>query len=315
MDLLSFFYDGIMPPRSVIVVVVLFWLASSVWLFQREIQPRLASGESPLFALAHDDDKKQERISATWTAYYKPAGSKLELPYRIQTTVVHHDKRKEDLFELVAHMRPASDQRTNFLQIFHLGDLETTYRVRRHGLMTGRMVGIKATVAFHQGSTQQIGDQIGEFESAVRGERYQIDWNTKNQKKNESGTLDEDASLAGAILMPLHPLESMPGLRPGQRWELHALDPLAATLTSSAQLIRVNAKVREESEILNWEKNDYRCRIVDFSDTKSTMEGTIWVEAAAPHHKVLRMKVRLVNDEWEIIRGYDTDRNKERNGS
>jgi hypothetical protein len=296
-----------MPPRIVTAAVVLLWLASSAWLYLREIHPLIATGEPPRFALAHDDDKKQERLAVTWTAAHETTGKgQKPLVYRIQSSVVHHDKNREDLFELVSHMRPAADQKQNFLEAFHLSDLETTYRVRRDG----RMTGFKAAVQFNAGlAATKLSDQFGEFDGEVRGDRCRVTWAKKNAQASDGGKLDVEVSMTGSVLLPLHPLERMPGLRPGKRWGQFLLDPLdrASIPSDPPRLVWVEAEVREKLEVLRGKNQRNSCRVVDVKGGNGYISGSVWVETESGQDKVLRVRVKLGDDTWTIRRGYDAD--------
>src|SRR5436309_3009266 len=51
-----------MPPRFVTVLVVLFWLGTSAWFFQREVWPSLRSGDPPPFVIDLVDEAHHQQI-------------------------------------------------------------------------------------------------------------------------------------------------------------------------------------------------------------------------------------------------------------
>src|SRR4051794_15386034 len=48
-----------MPPRSVTLAVVLFWLATTGWFLYREIRPSFARGEPPPFTIDLVDEARE----------------------------------------------------------------------------------------------------------------------------------------------------------------------------------------------------------------------------------------------------------------
>src|SRR5262245_49944312 len=98
-----------MPHRSIILAIVAFWLGTSFWLFQREIRPRLAPGVPPRFALAATDENDarlhRNRLKLEekrWTVTHHGWGDEHPLAFTAATSVLHHDRQREDLFDLGA---------------------------------------------------------------------------------------------------------------------------------------------------------------------------------------------------------------------
>src|SRR5262245_58802762 len=54
------FYD--MPPRQLTVAIVVGWLASSGWLFHRELWPNLRPGEPPPYTIDLADEAQRHDI-------------------------------------------------------------------------------------------------------------------------------------------------------------------------------------------------------------------------------------------------------------
>jgi hypothetical protein len=167
------------------------------------------------------------------------------------------------------------------------------------------MVGLKALVEFRQGLLDRLGDQTGEFEGEVLGRVCRLGWEKQNKSERDQGTIDIEVSRGGAVLLPLHPPESVSGLWAGRRWGLYLLDPLDSASTPSAppRLVWVNAEVRQELDELKWEKRLHPCRVIDYTGDQGNVRGSIWVEAEGRRRRVLQMEVRLGDDRWTIRRG------------
>src|SRR5437764_9534885 len=92
-----------MPPRSITLSVLVFWLALTAWLLWRDIWPSIAPGEPPSFAISRMDDTGRSRTVVTWKARNIPRRGK-PVDYTITTTVDH--EAKTDVFTLQARLRP-----------------------------------------------------------------------------------------------------------------------------------------------------------------------------------------------------------------
>jgi hypothetical protein len=320
-----------MPHRSVILAIVAFWLGTSYWLFQREIRPRLAPGVPPRFAIAPSTDENEARLPLSrlkleetrWTVTHSGGGpNQKPLSFTGATSVIHHDRQREDLFDLGAILDTAKGAGALHDEgLVRLGRLESTYKVHRSSVDPDAvMTGLKATVVF----LTPLGNQAGRFDGEITNGVFRMKWQRQSvgdsrgeikdgvlqlhfapgQKNYTSGELEVPVEPGAVVFLPQHPLAriKLRELEPGREWGMYLFDPLdgAAVPGAKPRLAWVNAEVRAEVETLQRYQQDRRCRVIDYEGDNGHIAGSIWVDVE--NDKVLRMTARLGDDRWDITR-------------
>lgn len=282
-----------MPPRLLCPIILAFWLGMMAWLFQRDIWPRLAPGEPPPFTTNLADAKSRgARFPTNWTAQRKGPSGKTE-DYRI-LLFSRYDK-DDHYFEYRARWEPgksgAAEQR-----LFQLGRFISNYRVWEHD---GTLKEFDVEVEMRAG-VAGVPAQKASFIGVIDGRVCNLSWQRGNDGNDHTGFEPFPVSLRGVVLMPLHPLDWMTGLRPGQKWGVPAFDPLghAGVLSPKPAPAWVNAHVRTERVGRRWKGKEIDCLVVDYSS--ENLSGSTWVDAT--DSRVLFMEVRLGDDHWEIRR-------------
>src|SRR4051794_32378672 len=127
---------SLMPRRSLILAIIAFWLGTTLWLFQREILPRLDHDSPPLFTYGDNDDKRSLPVPIRWAVTHSSGHpDNKPLLYTASTSVVHHDRNREDVYEFLCTLLPrTSTAEAN--TVFDFGQLETSYLVGRDYRMT-----------------------------------------------------------------------------------------------------------------------------------------------------------------------------------
>src|SRR5438105_1528824 len=90
-----------MPTRGSLVIIVLFWLGMTGWLFQRDIWPNIRPGDPPRFAIDLADEAHQrDRGVIRWTIHRdgKP------IPNGKANSWVQYEE-KDDTFQLATTIR------------------------------------------------------------------------------------------------------------------------------------------------------------------------------------------------------------------
>ena len=108
--------------------------------------------------------------------------------------------------------------------------------------------------------------------------------------------------------MPLHPVNRISGLKPGQEWRVPVFDPVSdsmASLTGGAGEVRfLRAKVRPQTEMLLWTNAETPCLVVDYQEENARKEDKMtaetWVRAA--DGLVLKQVADLSGTRWEMTR-------------
>ena len=203
-----------MPPRSLTAVIIIFWLAMTAWLIQRDVWPRLAPGEPPPFAVHYADDLQATSPPVRWHATQIPVGRPDQATHHsITTRVTYRPGAQPSDYLLEASMVPRllpSDS----LQLFTVRKLTSAYRVDEEG----RLLGFSAEVETAAGPLLPLGD----LHSRVTGERKagvcELTWERKGSAAAASGKEHFKVSLIGNVLLPLHPVARMTGLTAGKSW-------------------------------------------------------------------------------------------------
>jgi predicted PhzF superfamily epimerase YddE/YHI9 len=84
----------------------------------------------------------------------------------------------------------------------------------------------------------------------------------------------------GAVLLPLHPVKRLTGLKPGQTWRTVVLDPIPDSLIAIQGLTnearKVTAKVRPVVERIDWaQRTDVACLVIDYEGDRIAV--STWV--------------------------------------
>ena len=88
-------------------------------------------------------------------------------------------------------------------------------------------------------------------------------------------------STHGSVLSPLHPVNRIAGLRPGQTWRLPLVDPLKDALTALAtgqpgEEITLTARVLPETQTLTWNDQPAKCLVVEYQG--DDVSAKTWVQ-------------------------------------
>ena len=283
-----------MPPRSLTVAIVVFWLAMTAWLVHRDVWPRLAPGEPPPFAVYYADDQQATHPPVRWSATQTPAGRPDQATHHVITTNVVYDLRaRPRAYVLLATMLPRQLV-DNPLQLYTFGNLKSSYRVSEEG----SLLGFEVTADSAAGTLNPTGGLRCRYAGQVKGDVCELSWSRHGQAA-ASGQERFDVSRIGNVILPLHPVARMTGLSPGRNWGARVFDPLGS-LTSEPQLTWVQVTVRRDVETLNWNGKEKRCRVVDYEGDGGSVKGSTWVEVTKD--EVLKMEVRLGDRRWLIVR-------------
>ncbi len=282
-----------MPSRTVTLMIFAFWLGMTVWLMQSEIWPRLQPGQPPAFTLDLMDDSQLMPFPIRWAATHTYGGSdEKTAEYFIWTSVAHHSE--DDSFDLTSRLEARRGGQLAD-EVLLLRKLETVYRLERDG-RTGRMSSLGATLTYRLGPIDRI-ERVMEFAGEVEGDVCRL-----RLEGDQPGRIVEvGVSRMGTVLLPLHPVQRIEGLRPGQRWGCYLFDPLVSAAHSEPQATWVNARVRSDKETLRWHTRDRVCLVIDYEGGGRAIACSTWVDAE--DGRVLQMTVRLGDgDRWEITR-------------
>lgn len=201
------------------MAILVFWVATTGWFASREVWPRLFSGqEPPPYAIDLADEV--QAIPTAWTISRegKAIGT-------ARTWVKYHEP--DDSFEmhgwfnlkrLVGGMAQA--------------EITSMYRVSRDGDLREVESGMAITVAL---LLQRISVK-GQIHGLVTDGRFHsVGSVTLPGQAEPEKVLFDPVAVAGhgSVLNPLHPVNRITGLRPGQRWRMPLYDPVGAALAAA----------------------------------------------------------------------------------
>jgi hypothetical protein len=299
-----------MPSRHYILATLAFWGASMVWLFHREIWPRLRAGEPPPFIIDLTTEAQRSAQHTLWTIHRGDT--------RIgtaRTSIEYEDRepRFKDSYKFISEI--------GRLAIGRIGPLEITgkellgiYRVTREGELreirisgkiemqgVGLLANLKASADLHMAG-EVVGQQF------VPTNNY-IDIGGSKQELH----LDPvEFASHGSVLNPLHPVNRVAGLRRGQHWLIPLVDPLADSLAALARkdpafeflvkrregLALLQAEVLNETRTLPYRDHEVSCLIIEYRG--DDMTAHTWVRE--DDGLVLRQEASLWGEELRLDR-------------
>jgi hypothetical protein len=268
-----------MPGRIFIAGIIVFWLATTGWLFYRDLLPRLAPGEPPPFTIDLADEVSEQKIF--WTLYQN--GSKKG---HVQTWVKYN--RAENSYEINAVLKlwQKPHQEGSPQQA-----LESSYAITPDGNLRG--MAAKFTIRNEQGEIIVEGDLAGRVENRRFFPRLEITspvhWKLDLQPV--------PVSHRGSVFNPHQPVNRIVGLAPGQRWHMPSVTPLHESFNiwpgKTPEFRFVAAHVLPEVQLLDrgFRKKD-SCLVIEY--TGDNIEARIWVREN--DGLVLRQEVNLYGD-------------------
>jgi len=279
-----------MPPRLLCLGVVAFWLATSSWLFYRELWPKIRPGEPPPYTIDLVDEARQHTTPILWTVYRGPEKMQKKIG-KARSWVTYRDS--DDTFELHGAM--------DHLELYRgpLGAVvvqkaANMYRINRDGELRELSADIAARVDL--AITPQPVSLQAHVDGQVQGRRFEprgwVEWpGGKKDLPSDPVAL----SAYGAMLNPLQPVNRILGLRPGQRWRMPLVDPVGAALSTVmpgfASGPRVlDAAVLPETRLLSWDSRDVPCLLIEYTGDNDVSART-WVRQS--DGLVLRQEARL----------------------
>jgi hypothetical protein len=285
-----------MPPRWVSVVIVIGWIAAAAWLFRIEMWWRLQPGSPPPYTIDLIDEAQTDKPPIRWIV---KQGDEEVLTAR---TTVEHRVREND-FTLRAVYEPRGTRQGQLKGVpLRIQHMDSSYRVTPEGRLLGLDVDIDSEVVLGKVPFQpHIWGEVrdGTFTPI-------LDLNRAGKKPISLPAVA--VSSQGSVVMPLHPVNRINGLRPGQSWRVPLFDPIGDSLgalmgnDNSTRFLR--AKVRPEAETHEWNHHPTRCLVIDYEEESVHQEDRItaktWVSEA--DGRVLRQEWNLTGSTWIMER-------------
>lgn len=298
-----------MPSRWMRLLIVGFWLTTTAWLFWHDLWPSWRPGEPPPFHIDPVEEvRKGDPMRLFWTVQRQKPREAEPIPVFRASTWVDY-RPDDDTYTLHARLDAAKGihlQPIYEAKIFKIDLVTSAYRVNRLGQLRSLEATVKATPHFERlgpelspllrplfstlrergpggsSSTDQLSLRIwGE----VHDKQFFAHCHASAETLTKPLQFDLPPTLVShtaSVLMPLHPVNHIRGLRPGQSWRQPLVDPLrdafAALPGFSGGVRALNARVLPQAEMLNLGDSQTSCLVVEYTDDDNEMRGRTWVE-------------------------------------
>ena len=264
-----------MPSRFLILVIVSFWLATTVWFVTREVAPRWRGGDAPPYVIELADEALKNVTPIRWRLTWN--GRDMG---QIRTTL--HYREADDLFEL-----NADSDRLEVIGALKISarKLHNTLKVNHDGELRGVYTEVEMETP--------IGLFRVEVTADVKGGRIVRTCKLESPFVRIEPKLEPVAFRRGSVLNPLHPINRVNGLKPGQRWRIPLVDPFGDALKATAAELSgvklseqnsetgtqfLNAEVLTQPQDLEWDQAVHQCLVIEY--TGEDYKGRTWVRAA-----------------------------------
>jgi len=318
-----------MPPRGLSWVIVVFWLATMGWLFWHDLRPRLLPGEPPMFHvdLVEEVHKSGNPLKTSWIVERQEKKQSKPYPVFQASTWVEY-RREEDDYTLHAQLDAPKDptfQPVSVAKLFKINRITSAYRVTRSGQL--RSLEAMVTVHFKLSSSPllrifetqpdlfQKGSGTDPISLHISGEvrdrqffaHCRVSSGTAESQKKPIMQFDlppASVSYSGSVLMPLHPVDRIRGLRLGQRWRQPLVDPLSDAFSFlpgiSGDMRSLNARVLPQPQVLELNDSKLRCLVIEYTNDDGEIVGRTWVEEDS--ERVLQQEAILEDVRWIMKR-------------
>ena len=314
-----------MPPRWLSCVIVVLWLATTGWLFWHDLRPLLLPSEPPMFHidLVEEVHKSSNPLKTNWTVERQDREqSKPELVFQASTWV----RKVEEVYTLNAELDASKDPKLQpvfVAKFLRISKITSAYRVTR----SGQLHSLEATATVHFkwssspllqffGSQSNLPAKDSSYESLlltiggeVRGRQFFAHFSVKPESPNGQPLLQFDLPPAavpstGSVLMPLHPVDRICGLRLGQSWRQPLVDPLSDAFARlpgiSGRMLWLHARVLPQPELLELNGNGTMCLVIEYTNDEGETVGRTWVEEDG--ERVLQQEAILEDSRWIMKR-------------
>lgn len=203
-----------MPSRITTFAILAFWLLTTGWFVRREILPAWGASDAPPYAIELADEAMRQAVPVTWTVsrngeFLTTATTRAEYVEIDDTFVLSCDVRGFPLLDRGA--LPVTIER-----------LRNTNRISRAGELLGMQTEIALLAA---GSRIELN-----IAAEVRDGKAWPQCTVRSPWGTLSPPLEAVPVATASVLNPLHPVQRVRGLHPGQRWVTPLVDPLADAL-------------------------------------------------------------------------------------
>lgn len=295
-----------MPARPTVVAIVLFWLAAVGWVGYRDVWPRLAASGPPPIAVDLGDEASQ-LVPVRWVVMRgdKNVG-------RLVTKMTYVDA--DDTFRLTHQYTQMTFDFGRVRVVFP--DVTMTTRVTRGGdLREQAMTGMMNVLVQAGDGFRKLAEARAAMEGTVTDRVFRGRADIESPVVTTTRDLDPVPVPDGQALSPLQPVGRIGGVRGGQRWVVHEINPLRDAMRSLVKGISGQfglgvpedardafvATVRAAPEPLAWGKDKAAvpCWVIDYRGPGDAKVRT-WVRT--DDGRVLRQEAERDGEVLALVR-------------
>jgi hypothetical protein len=291
-----------MPSRTVVGLIVAFWLSATGLAFYRDLWPRIAASGPPPLAIDLSDEATQY-VPVHWTILRDSKDIWGERPIgTLQTKLAYRDA--DDTFEFISQYKDVRIE-AGVLELVIPEATTRTQLTRSGSLREQSMTARMAIGELHVEASVEGRNENGMFVG-----RCAIDSPLVKFQHDLTPVPVKD----GQALNPLQPVNRIVGIRPGQRWTVQEIDPLGEALAMvfkeklASHGVRLPERERQPllaevgatPEPLAWGKTreTATCWVIDYR--RGEAQARTWVRVL--DSKVLRQEASLMGDRIALER-------------
>jgi hypothetical protein len=311
-----------MPSRWQCVLIVVFWLAATGWLYVRELQSFFREHDPPPYVIELTAETQVVHPRVVWKVFQN---NEEDESYHVRTWMDHTEA--DDSFTLYAVVRPAPLQSEKKKETLLIQNLESSYRVSREGrLLEFSVDGELSRNPLGLGDLK-FKPEIRMMGRVVAGPmmvaRLTLPQFTGVMREAETNFVFP-VSQNGSIFLPLHPVHKIHGVRPGKTWRVPEIDPLAdavrAWLRSKVGIDLpgkserfLDARVRPQPEPFPYDMGDgeeHVCWVIDYWNERDDKKPLATTRVEVGTDLVLSQEATNDGNSLRIVR--DSARSKVR---
>jgi hypothetical protein len=274
--------EGInMPSRLVSLLIILFWLGSTCWLVMREIAPGWRTGEPPTIVFDLTDEVGAN--TTDWSAHHgdKAIGFGFNRIRRLP------NRR----FELHSEFKFQDFALFGLVQLKKLG---TTLHVTDDARLLSMQIQVNTP------------DHELKIQGTVNDSELSYNFLLDEQEIKLLALKPIHLDPKARVLNPMHLVNKIAGLYPGQRWSIPLIDPseaigeaaLKPLLQAGPRTSLLIAEVKLEE--LSWQDEDVPCYRIDYAPPGEKHVATTWVRRS--DGLVLQQDAQLLGQSLKLRR-------------
>jgi hypothetical protein len=247
-----------MPSRLVTAGILLFWLTMTGWLIEREVVPMMIADASPSYRIDLTDE-----IGSPQVAWHVLSDGK-RIGGAISQIVVNDDRS----FEF--HSKYSFDRLSLGPVKFKLAT--SVIRVSEDG----KLLAISARFGLQHDTVLELKGEVVNNILEPHLYRDGSEW-----KLIDLGKID--LSRQGSVVNPMHLMSRLRGLRAGQSWRIHRLDPLSGVQNQlvnqlGKQGVAVPTLIAEvKLDTLHWNRKEVPCHKIEYYEPGKEVTARTWV--------------------------------------